>query len=100
MVIKNVDPSVGEVVLSPRVFAPKPWVWSGVVPLKSHEGVASKAVGENCHGIGWVSKLNPHSERSLIPEVLFIQEYSTLKCLESRNIVIKTVSCDRVRVEL
>ena len=45
--IKNVDSSGGEIVLSPRVFDPKSWVRSEVVPLKSHEGVATKAVGEN-----------------------------------------------------
>ena len=100
MFIKNVDPSGGEIVLSPRVFAPKPWVRSGVVPLKSHEGVASKAVGENCDGVSWVSKLNLHMERSLIPKMFFIKEYSTFKCLESRDVLIEVVGCERVRVKL
>ena len=100
MVIKYVDPSGSEIILSLRVFAPKPGIWSWVFPIKSHEGVATKAVGENCHCIGGVSKLYPHAEHSLVPKVLFVKENSTFKCLESRDVLIEFIVYERVGIEL
>ena len=72
MCVKDVDTSVGEIVLSPRVLGPKSWVGGGVLPIKSHEGVAIEAVAENCQSVSRISKLNPHTELPFIPEMLFV----------------------------
>ena len=94
------NPPVDEIVLSPRVFFPKSRVWSGLVRLKSQEGITSKTVGEHCHRVCGVSKLHPHFERSLIPEILFIQENSALKCLKSRFVLNETICTERAHVQL
>ena len=59
--VKNVDTSGGEIVLSPRMFSPKSWVWSWVIPVKTHEWIAIETLGEYCQSISRVSELRPCS---------------------------------------
>ena len=99
MCVKDVDTSVGEIVLSPRVLGPKSWVGGGVLPIKSHEGVTIEAVGENCQSVSRVSKLNPSSKFPFFPEMLFVQEYSTFECLLSRYVLLEVFDFESISVE-
>jgi len=88
-----------EIVLSPRMLGHKSWVGGGVPPIKSHEGVAIEAVGENCQSVSRVSKLNPSSKFPFFPEMLFVQEYSTFKCLLSRCVLLEVFDFESISVE-
>ena len=99
MCVKNVDTSGCEIVFSTRMFCPKSWVWSWVIPIKSPEWVAIETVGENCQSVSRVSKVNPSSKLPFFPEVLFVQEYSTFKGLLSRDVLLEVFDFESISVE-